>query len=172
MPSIYTGPDAATAPLMPCPFREPKNEYEELLLVAEYLLPNNYSQLWHSIVELERLLEGGGLCLPPGFIIEALKRQNRGNRRGYGINKSRLAGSRSPKQTYYLFENEAQRRESGRCKPRYDTPKSQLQVYHGGFSIEDGYFRAYQFKFLSKYLGSSSSTPSAGEAAARGTGEP
>ena len=70
MPSLHTDQDAA-APSYPCPFPEPKNAYEEVLLVAEYLLPDNYSRYWHSIPELERLLEGGGLSLPAGFISKA-----------------------------------------------------------------------------------------------------
>mmetsp|Transcript_14593 Transcript_14593/g.32938 ORF Transcript_14593/g.32938 Transcript_14593/m.32938 type:complete len:112 (-) Transcript_14593:76-411(-) len=110
MPSLHTGQDAAAPALLRCPFPEPKNEYEELLLVAEHLLPDGYSQLWHSIVELENLLERGGLSLPAGFISNALKSLNQNNRRGYEINKSRLAGTKN--KTYYIFENVAQRQES------------------------------------------------------------
>ncbi|EJK52102.1 hypothetical protein THAOC_28664, partial [Thalassiosira oceanica] len=43
MPSLHTGQDAAAPALLRCPFPEPKNEYEELLLVAEHLLPDGYN---------------------------------------------------------------------------------------------------------------------------------
>ena len=66
MPSINDGPDIVAASL-PCPFREPKNAYDELLLVAEHL-PDGYSRQWHSLKGMEAILYSGGFTsLPAGF---------------------------------------------------------------------------------------------------------
>lgn len=84
-------------------------------------------------------------------------------------------------QTYYVFENDAQRLQADRSALLFDTPKSQLSSGLGQFTIEEGYFKPYRFKFLRKYLESSDdqpgepttgarSTSSVGEAT-RGTGE-
>ncbi|EJK46210.1 hypothetical protein THAOC_35133, partial [Thalassiosira oceanica] len=163
MPSLHTGRDAAT-PLLRCPFREPKNEYDEMLLLLENL-PGDGSRLWHSLKGIEVMLEKGGFNnLPTRFVSAALKSQNQQNRRGYSKN-------RTGPTTYYVFENDAQRLEARRSKLLFDTPKSQFGSGLGVMSIEEGYFTAYRYTFLRKYLGSSSSTSSTGDEAARGTGE-
>ncbi|EJK74134.1 hypothetical protein THAOC_04207, partial [Thalassiosira oceanica] len=167
MPSLDNGPDTPAGSL-PCPFREPINEYDEVLLVAENL-PDGYSRQWHSLKGMEALLYNGGFrSLPVGFLAKAVASLNRGNKRGYKTDRLRLAGGQS---TYYLFETDARRLESRWNTPLYNCPRSQFALHRGGISIEDGYFQAYRYKFLSKYLGSSSSTSTTGDGAARGTGE-
>ena len=147
MPSLHNGADIPAASLA-CPFREPINEFDEVLLVAENL-PDGYSRQWHSLKGIEAILYNGGFrSLPVGFLAKAVRNQNRGNKRGYKTDRFKLAGGGQT--TYYLFETDARRLESGWDTPLYNCPRSQFALHMGRISIEDGYFQAYRYKFLTK----------------------
>ena len=124
--------------------RAPTSEHNELLLVLGYLLP--VRNCWFHYGQLAKVLADGGICnLPPRFITNSLKSKR--------ASDMFFAFDRYLDKKWYCFDPN---------KMKYASLRDQTGFLQGTTleeereavvsSISPGFFRSFEFKYLSKYV--------------------